>query len=462
MISEIMETETTEAATPPPATLLFVDDEQNILASLKRLFRPLGYTIHTANGGAEGLSVLEKEPVDVVVSDMRMPDMDGAQFLEQVATRWPDTVRILLTGYADIASTVAAVNKGGIWKYINKPWDDTDLKQSVHNALERKFLVDENRRLEQLTRKQNEALRELNTGLEAKVAARVSEIQQMMDQLDLTHETLKKSYAQSVKVFSSLIEMRERNGRGHARRVAELAQKLAEKLGMSNADMQDVGYASLLHDIGKIALPDKLLATPFSELQPTERLEVLKHPVIGQGVLMTLEPLQETGRLIRSHHELWDGHGYPDGLSGEKIPLGARILAVASDYDALQLGSLTATRMTPKNAHDFIVKNSGKRYDPKVVAAFSGLTADNTLTAPVETGIKVTSRDLRAGMAISNDLVTKDGVLLLSRGYLLDEHLIAKIQSVEKSLAAEFEIYVTLPKKKVPGTTQPAPHGEHA
>lgn len=440
-----METETTPAA---PATLLFVDDEQNILASLKRLFRPLGYTIHTAGGGAEALSVLEKEIVDVVVSDMRMPEMDGAQFMEQVAKRWPDTVRILLTGYADITSTIAAINKGGIWKYINKPWDDNDLKQSVHNALERKLLLDENQRLQQLTRKQNDELRELNSSLEAKVAARTSEIQQMMDQLELTHETLNKSYAQSVKVFASLIEMRERQGCGHVRRVADLAQRLALKLGMNATDAQDVMYAALLHDIGKIALPDKLLAKPFAELQPAERQEVAKHPVIGQGVLMALEPLQETARYIRSHHELWDGKGYPDGLSGEQIPLGARILAVASDYDALQLGSLTTTKMSPKDARDFIVNNSGKRYDPRIVAIFAGLPVDSALATPVEKGTKVASRDLRAGMTMTNDLVTKDGVLLLSRGYLLDEHLIAKIQNVEKSLGSEFDIYVTFPQKK--------------
>jgi putative nucleotidyltransferase with HDIG domain len=438
--------------TPPTetdvtGTLLFVDDEQNILSSLKRLFRPLGYTIHTANGGAEGLSVLEKEAVDIVVSDMRMPEMDGAQFLEQVAARWPNTVRILLTGYADIGSTVAAINKGGIWKYVSKPWDDNDLKQSVHIALERKRLVDENRRLEQLTQKQNEELRELNSGLEAKVAARTGEIQQMMDQLDLTHETLKKSYTQSVKVFASLIEMREQMGRGHARRVADVAQRIAARLGLSEAEMQDVMYAALLHDIGKMGLPDKVLAKPFQELSPTERMDVVKHPAIGQGVLMALEPLQEAARFIRAHHEQFDGKGFPDGLAGDKIPLGARILAVANDYDALQTGTLIARRVTPKEALDFIVKQRGKRYDPKVVDALAAGTSAEPLTeAPRAQGFKTASKDLRPGMTLTADLAMKDGVLLLSRGYLLDEQLIAKIQNLEQSLGCAFDIF-TLPPK---------------
>ncbi len=441
-----MEPETTASSTPAPS-LLFVDDEQSILASLKRLFRPLGYTIHIANGGAEALSILEKEPVDVVVSDMRMPEMDGAQFLQQVASRWPNTVRILLTGYADINSTVAALNQGGIWKYVSKPWNDDDLKQNVHNALERKFLLEEKRRLEQLTQKQNDELRELNSGLEAKVAARTGELQQMMSQLDLTHEELKKSYSQSVKVFANLIEMREQMGRGHARRVAETAHRMAINLGMNAAEVQNVMFAALLHDIGKIGLPDKLLAKPFQELSPTERLSVVKHPVLGQAVLMALVPLQEAARYIRSHHEQFDGHGFPDGLSADKIPLGARILAVANDFDALQIGTLTTRRVTPKEALDFIVKQRGKRYDPKVVDAFtSGTAAEVMAEAPRVQGTKTSTKDLRPGMTLTNDLMTKEGVLLLSHGYLLDEALVAKILSLEKSLGCEFEIYTSAPK----------------
>ena len=111
--------------------------------------------------------------------------------------------------------------------------------------------------------------------------------------------------------------------------------------------------------------------------------------------------MQETARYIRSHHELWDGKGYPDGLSGEQIPLGARILAVANEYDALQAGSLTATKMSPKDARDFIVNNSGKRYDPRVVTVFVGLATDSALVAPVEKGTKIASRELRAGMTMT-------------------------------------------------------------
>ena len=142
--------------------LLFVDDEENILNSLRRLFRPLNYKILTAGSGADALVLLEHEPVDLVISDMRMPQMDGAQLLEQVRAKWPDTLRILLTGYADVGSTIAAINKGEIYRYIAKPWEDNDIILVVRHALERKGLELEKHRLEQLTHRQNEELKELN------------------------------------------------------------------------------------------------------------------------------------------------------------------------------------------------------------------------------------------------------------------------------------------------------------
>ena len=143
----------------PKLTLLFVDDEASILSSLRRLFRQHGYNILIAESGAQGLEILEKEAVDLVVSDMRMPEMDGAKFLEQVRLHWPHVVRILLTGYADVTSTIDAINRGEIYRYIAKPWDDNDIVLTVRDALERKRLESENLRLLALTQRQNEELK---------------------------------------------------------------------------------------------------------------------------------------------------------------------------------------------------------------------------------------------------------------------------------------------------------------
>lgn len=199
---------------PAQGTLLFVDDEPFTLSSLKRLFRPLGYRIFTAESGAKGLEVLAAEHVDLVISDMCMPEMDGVQFLEQVRLKSPDTVRILLTGHANLSSTIAAINKGQIYRYIAKPWEDSDITLAVRHALER-----EKARLEELAQHQNEELKALNADLEEKVKARTEELRQAMGFMEKAHENLKTSFLTSIRIFSNLMELREDPASGPSRRV---------------------------------------------------------------------------------------------------------------------------------------------------------------------------------------------------------------------------------------------------
>lgn len=423
-----------------PATLLFVDDEPNILSALRRLFRPLGYKIHTAEGGALGLALLEQEPVDLVISDMRMPNMDGAQFLEQVRQKWPDTVRILLTGYADVSSTIAAINKGEIYRYIAKPWEDNDIVLLVKQALDMKNLEQEKLRLEELTLRQNEALKELNANLEAKVQERTQEVRQTMGFLELANKKLKESFITSIKVFSNLIELRERSLAGHSRRVADLARTLAKRLNLSDSEVNDVFVAALLHDIGKIGLPDKLLTKPFATLVGEERDLALRHPATGQAALMGLEQLHGAAKLIRAHHERWDGMGFPDGLSGLAIPMGARILALANDYDAAQIGTLLSKRMTQSEAVTFIMEGRGKRYDPQVADIFAPMMGAQVNSAIAETSLK--SIQLKVGMALSRDLMTPEGILLLSRDFVLNDEIIEQIHSFERSSGRALTLYV--------------------
>lgn len=436
------ETDTPQAVATEPAALLFVDDEANILSALRRLFRPLGYRIFTAGSGAEGLEVFEQNPVDLVISDMRMPEMNGAQFLEKVRARWPDAVRILLTGYADVTSTIAAINKGEIYRYIAKPWDDNDIVLTVKHALERKNLELEKQRLEVLTLRQNEELKDLNASLEARVRERTEELRQAMGFLEVAHKKLKEGYLTSLKVFSNLMELREGAMAGHSRRVADHARRLARRLGMTEGEVQDVLFAGLLHDIGKIGLPDRLLHKPFSALTTEERAEVIKHPATGQAALMALENMKEAARLIRSHHERFDGLGFPDGLAGTAIPRGARILAVANDYDALQSGSLMSKQMTQGEAREFLLEGRGKRYDPKVVDVFIEMLGGVDARADTVPEMKIASSALRRGMVLARDLVSPQGLLLLSKDYLLDDLLIEQIHSFEETEGKPLAIYV--------------------
>lgn len=421
------------APAAPQWTVLCVDDEPNILSALRRLFRPAGYRVLVAEGGAQGLEILAKESVDLVISDMRMPHMDGAQFLKAVKEGWPDAVRMLLTGYADMASTIEAINQGEIYRYATKPWVDGDMLLTVRQALERKALEQEKKRLEALTQQQNEALRLLNESLEAKVLARTAELHQ-------ANEKLKVNFINALKIFTSFIELRHPMLAGHSRRVATLARNLSTKLGLDAKTTQNVFFAGMLHDIGKIGFPDKLLAKPMRTMTPDELVVYRKHPLTGEHALMSLEELAPATRFMRLHHERYDGLGFPDGLKGNDIPAGARILAVANDYDSLQIGTFSAQKFTPSEARQIMEKDRGKRYDPLVLDALFALTAKPPKPPSKERQVLVA--DLQPGMILTRDFVSREGALLLGADHELGPKLIEKMQEYQHSEGLNLTVYI--------------------
>lgn len=442
--SENTQPEDIEKQKAKSTTLLFVDDERNILSSLKRLFRPLNYRIFLANSGAEGLEIMNNEQVDLVISDMRMPEMDGAEFLEKVSTTWPDTVRLLLTGYADMSSTIAAINKGKITQYISKPWDDNDIKITVQQALKFKLLEAERDELLEITRKQNEELLEFNTNLEGLVEARTQELEQTMGMLDSAYQTLKSGYSATIKVFSNLVELREGNSQGNSRTVAEQAQKLALALGMEEDQAQQVSYAGMLRGIGTIGYSDEYLSKPVILMDQKNRQLYEKHTILGEATLMTLEPLISAAKIIRNYHERYDGKGFPDGLAANEIPLGSRILSVISDFNALQAGTLVENKMTAAEAEKYISDKSGSVYDPKVVESFIKHTPKTDVAdeAVDKEMVKVHAAQLKEGMVLAKDLNIKGGIVLLSKGHKLGQHVIKQINNLEKTLKETLEIFV--------------------
>jgi response regulator RpfG family c-di-GMP phosphodiesterase len=423
------------------ARILCVDDEPNIQAALVRAFRPEGYRIATAASGDAALAHLEADGADVVISDMRMPGMDGAALLEQVRARWPDTVRLLLTGYADIDATIGAINRGEIQRYIAKPWDDRELLLIVREALQRKALEQHKRRLEALMRRQNAELKTLNATLEEKVAERTAELEQAAAALAEGNERLRANFLTSLKVLSTLIEMREAEFAGHSRRVAELARRVGERLGLSAADAHDLFIAGLLHDIGKIGLSDATLRAARDAGTGELPRAFLDYPRRSEQVMMPLDGMRGAASTVRSHRERFDGRGFPDGRYGTDIPLGARILAVVKDYDAAQIGSLSRHRMPPEASRNRIEAGRGTLYDPEVVdALMTVLDAGEARTSP---DVRIEHGALAAGMVLSRDLVTPDGILLLTANSSLDEGLVQRIRDYHATLDAKpLAIYV--------------------
>lgn len=424
-----------------PSTLLFVDDEANALAALQRLFSPLGYNVLTAGSGAEALALMEKENVDLVISDMRMPEMTGAEELELIRLRWPDVVRILLTGYADLDATVNAINRGEIYRYISKPWNDNEIVLIVHDALERKNLLAEKRALEALTLRQNEELKALNANLEDKVLQRTKALQDAMASLAAAHDKLKQGYMTTIQVFANLMELRAGTTSGHSRRVAEVCLGVARELEMPAAEIQDLQVAALLHNLGKIGLPDHLLDKPYIELTYAERAEFEKHPVKAAAALMALDELVGAAKLIQCHHEHFDGLGYPYGLKARNIPLGARILLVCSDFEDLQAGLMNAEKLSADNAFRMISSAHGTRYDPDVIDALKVVMKSTYMPEHVEREFLVKSNQLREGLLLTRDIESGDGMLLLMKGTVLNMTLIRQVQEFEKMDGHPLAIY---------------------
>ena len=423
-------------ASDPPATaaaaaaasgpiLLLVDDEPSVLSALRRLFRPHGYQVLQATSGADALALLSEQPVDLVISDMRMPAMDGASLLEAVRLRQPDTVRILLTGYADIGSTVAAINRGEIHRYIAKPWDDQDMLLVVRDALARRGLEQQNAQLLALTQSQNQQLRELNLSLEARVSARTAELEQVNQMLNAAYAEVSSNFTLSVTVLSGLLEMRQDGIAGHSRRVSLLAKRMAAHLQLDSRAQEDVFLAALLHDIGKIGFTDAMLRKPISTYSSDELARYRQHPLDGEAALMPLAQLHGVARIVRQHHERFDGHGYPDALAGDAICMGARIVAVASDYDGLLNGSLAQQRFSRDATCQALRAGGATRYDHRVVAALLAVLSEIDAEAVAETQVEI--RNLRPGMVLTKDLLSPKGAILLAAGYVFEARVIRQV-----------------------------------
>ncbi len=412
--------------------ILLVDDEANVLSALRRLFQTQ-YHVLIASGGGEGLKVLAGEPVDLVIADMRMPGMSGPEFLAKVAEGWPEVIRILLTGHSDLASTVAAINHGHIYKYVNKPWRDDELCLTVQRAIELRRMRLERTELLETIQRQNADLRDLNTHLERRVEERVQAIEQMKTLLDQSNQELKKSLVDTVGMLSSIVESRAGMVDGHARRVAALSHRLAIEMGMNESEAQEVLFGALLHDIGKVTLPDTVIG-PRSAFRESDHDEWARHPVIGEELLRSIRSMRAAAAIVRSHHECHDGSGFPDGLAGDDIPPGARIVAMISAYDGLMAGSLTGQVLDERAAERYVCERRGSHFHPQVVDAFIAMRSGD--------GIMLSADQLRPGMRLARDMMSRQGAVLLSRGHCLDEGLIERLRAVTKSVAGNARICI--------------------
>jgi len=427
-------------ATKHKHILLLVDDEPSITKALKRLFRKEGYRILTADSGYSGLEVLQASdrPVSLIISDQRMPGMNGAEFLEKARAIHPDAVRFLLTGYSDMEAVIAAVNKGEIHRYLTKPWNDEDLLLQVRQALAQYDLVAENRRLTELTVRQNRELAELNKNLEKKVAERTQQIILQNKVLEKVNRKLEKSFMDSIRLLSTLVESLKPELGRIMRHVSQLARSVAGTFGLEQAELDRIEMAGMIHDIGLIGFPEQIWTKEVSRMNEEEFRLFSQHPVIASICLESVEKLVEVGEIVLFHHEYYDGSGFPNGLKGEQIPLGARIILPVSDYcrivdtwpreinkliskirrhfDSSVWKSFTLDddpeQVVEDAAQQMLLRGANHKYDLDVVNALIKKIREAKKVSPT---CIIKTTELAPGMVLMEDLRLRDGRLLLTR-----------------------------------------------
>lgn len=346
----------------PQVTILVVDDEMHVLSALRRLLRHQPYRLLTTADPLEALALIRREPIELVMCDHRMPGMTGIELMQRVKLIRPEAVRIIFTGYLDMGAAVDAINKGEVYRFVTKPWNDDELRLVIRQAVEHHRLLSQNRELLEQVSEQNRGLRQLTRELERRVADRTREIERKRDEL-------RSSYFSTIQALAAAVEAKDPYTRGHSESVARYASLIGQTLNLASHDLEGIRVAGILHDIGKLVLDSTLLAKT-DDLAPQEWELIREHPRVGARILKPAILPWAVVPLVYHHHERYDGSGYPDGLKGAHIPLGARILAVADSFDAMNSDRSYRARLTPPEILREMEAAAGSLFDPEVVSIF--------------------------------------------------------------------------------------------
>jgi putative nucleotidyltransferase with HDIG domain len=332
----------------PQDRILVVDDEETIREIVCAMLSGAHFETRRAASGVEAMAVLESgEEFDLVLSDMLMAEMDGAALLERAKEKFPDVPVVMVTAVSDIQVALQALRHGA-YDYLTKPFEREQLLATVRRALE-------NRRL----KRENDAYR---TNLEELVAARTQQWKSALDDL-------KRSYDITLEALGDALDLKDSETEGHSRRVTAFTIAIARKMGLQKEEISVIARGAFLHDIGKMAIPDKILMKP-GKLTPDEVDIMKEHAWYGYKIVKNIPFLTEAADIVYSHQEKFDGSGYPRRLKGDQIPLGARIFSVADTFDAITSDRPYRPKQTDEAARKEIAAWSGRQFDPRIVEVF--------------------------------------------------------------------------------------------
>ena len=354
--AELVPIETDGASSQPP-TVLVVDDDRAVREVLSAVLKEEGYPVRQAAGADAALEMLRGEDLPLVLCDMKMPEHDGLWLLDNVLQRHPHAAVVMLTGFGDTESAVECLRRGAA-DYLLKPPRVTELVRAIERAWSRSKLTSARARYHQgLARRVRERTAELTTALGG----------------------VAKAYSSTLAALVHALDAREHETSDHSQRVVRYTLAIADRMGIVHPQVEDIGRGALLHDIGKIGVPDSILLKP-GPLTHAEWVEMRRHPEVGYRILESIDFLRPAAEIVLAHQERWDGGGYPRKLRGEAIPPGARIFAIADTLDAMTSDRPYRKAATFAQARQEIARCAGTQFDPRCVEAFVRI-ADEELEA---------------------------------------------------------------------------------
>ncbi len=327
----------------PRGKLLVVDDELAVRELLADALDAFGYSTRQARCAEEAFALLQQGGADLVLSDIDMPGENGIELLKRIKSHDSDVDVIMVTGVVDVDTAIGAIRDGAS-DYVTKPFNIEEVRIVVERTLENRRLVLENRAYQQQ--------------LEEKVAQRTRELQE--------------SYENTLQALVTALDFRDNETQGHSYRVVEYAVMVAEQMGIREPELTWIRRGAILHDVGKIGIPDAILKKP-GKLDPGEWETMRKHPEMGFRMLRHIPYLEPALEIVLCHQERWDGTGYPRGLKGEAIPVGARIFTVVDTFDAMTSDRPYRPALSIDDARAEVRRFSGSQFDPHVAEVFLGI-----------------------------------------------------------------------------------------
>lgn len=339
------------------ARVLIVDDELSARKLLAAILTEAGVPCKAVAGGKAALEVLDAEPMDAILTDLKMPGLSGMELLAQVRSRFPSVAFLMVTGEDDVRVGIEAMKRGAE-DYLIKPLRQDLVLASLTRALEKKRLERE--------------VEDYRHRLEGMVRERTAQLETALRQIE-------RGYEDTLRALGAAIDLRDSQTAGHSERVALYSRKIAKDLGATEMALQTITWGAWLHDIGKLAIPDAILLKP-GPLTEEEWGTMRTHVRIGYDLVKRIPFLADTAEIILTHHERCDGSGYPQGLKGAEIPLGARIFAIADTLDAMTSDRPYRPAGSFEAAHEEIQRGSGSRYDAGIANVFLSIPVDSWKT----------------------------------------------------------------------------------